>query len=404
MNSQTLCTQLWNHAVVDLAKKKIRTCCKTPSIQLTPEDIKLHNKDVFVNLPILRSERQIMLDGGQPERCNACWELEKVGSFSFRDGPERWHQYFDWLKYNDYTYSNHPDNLDIQLDNYCDLKCIYCNEEFSSQWQSEKEKYGDIKNYIPIHADSTEFTNLFFDWFNDVKSTFRRIAFLGGEPLISPRFYEYLDRVISSYNNEFPDDLQIYIITNLNTKANYFEKFINTIEKYKDKIKFNINVSMESYGDRAEVIRQGLDFDRFLSNLDRLASIKGISITNITSINLFCLSTLDQHLQTIVELEKKYSINIDIHGNLVTWPEFYNINLVPADLGNKFLDNAVNVIANKNHDRYLDFLNSLRTNFNFDNLKDSKVHTELISELEKLSIRRSINFKEQFYEYEYLWK
>jgi hypothetical protein len=77
--------------------------------------------------------------------------------------------------------------------------------------ESEKEKFGDLKSYIPIHSDSSEFTELFFKWFDTVKGTFRRIAFLGGEPLISPRFYEYLDRVIAAYKNEFPNDLEIYI-------------------------------------------------------------------------------------------------------------------------------------------------------------------------------------------------
>ena len=403
-DSQTLCTQLWNHAVVDLAKKKVRACCKTPSVQTMPDDIDNYSTDIFLNLQELRDDRNLMLNGGKPERCNACWSLEETGNFSFRSTPERWHQYFDWLKYDDYSISSHPDNLDIQLDNYCDLKCLYCNEEFSSQWQSEKEKFGDLKNYIPIHLDSSEFTELFFKWFDTVKGTFRRIAFLGGEPLISPRFYEYLDRVISAYNNQFPDDLEIYVITNLNTKDNYFNKFINMVELYKDKIKFNINVSMEASGRQAELIRHGLDFDRFKNNLERLVSIKGISLTNITSINLLCFPTLHEHLKLIVDLEEKYGIYFDIHSNLVTWPDHLHINLMEEEAGKLYIQKAIDTIRHKNHDQYIDFLNTLVEQFNFSKLKGSKSHVALKNELDKLSIRRNVNYKEIFNEYKYIWE
>jgi sulfatase maturation enzyme AslB (radical SAM superfamily) len=403
-NSQTLCTQLWNHAIVDLAKKKIRACCKTPSIQLSTEIINSYGTNVFLNLQDLKNDRELMLNGGKPERCSTCWVLEEQGNFSFRSTPDKWHQYFDQLGYTDYRVSNHPNNLDIQLDNYCDLKCIYCNEEFSSQWQSEKEKFGELKNYIPIHKDSPEFTELFFKWFDSIKVSLERIAFLGGEPLISPRFYEYLDRILSSYHDEFPDKLEINIITNLNTKENYFNRFIKMIETYKNKIKFNINISMESYGTHAELIRHGLNFDRFKNNLEKLASIEGIILTNITSINLLCFPTLHKHLKLIIDLEEKYGIHFDIHGNLVTWPNHLQINLMDKDLGECYIQQAIAILKNKNHDDYIKFLNTMIEKFNFNQLKGSSSHTKLILELDKLGARRNVNYKEIFNEYKYIWE
>ena len=403
MTSQTLCTKLWNYAVVDLAKKRIRTCCKTPSIQLTTEDIQQYQHDVFLNLPQIVTDRQTMLDGGKPKRCNHCWGLESQGIESFRDSAESWNQYFSSLNYLDPTKSYHPNNLDIQLDNYCDFKCIYCSEEFSSQWQSERERFGDIKNYIPIHSDSEEFTKLFFSWFDTVKMSFERIAFLGGEPLISPKFYQYLETVINSYGGNFPPNLEFYIITNLNTKENYFNKFIKTIESYKDRIKFNINVSMEASGIRAETIRHGLDYDRFVSNFDRLASIPEITITNITSLNVFCLSTLSEHLSLVTSLEKKYNRQIDIHENLVTWPRYLHINLMRHDLGTKYVQDSVSVLKDTGHDSYITFLNNLVDGFKFNELQNTPIHKNLKQELETLGARRNINYQEIFNEYKYIW-
>lgn len=401
--SNTLCSRLWNYPIVDLAKIKVRACCKTPSIQLEDKDIEQYGDDVFLNLDIIKEDRREMLLGGKPERCSACWNLESAGIRSFRDGPERWSHYFSKINHKDITKSYHPNDLDIQLDNYCDLKCIYCNEEFSSQWQTEKEKYGDIKKYIPIHSKSDEFTELFFSWFNKTKNSFGRIAFLGGEPLISPRFYELLDRVIDAYDNNFPEDLKIYIITNLNTKEKFLDRFCDTLEKYKNKIKFNINVSMEAVGNQAEFIRSGLDYQRFVTNFDRIAAIKGIRITNITTVNLLCLSSLADHLKLLIDLENKHDTLFDIHGNLVTWPDHLHIDLMDKKLGEQYIDQCVSVLENNNHDDYIEFLLNLKNSFNFHNLKGSERHEKFKQELGLLATRRSINYKEIFKEYEYIW-
>ena len=400
--SETLCTHLWNHAVVDLAKKKIRACCKTPSIQLTNEDISHCKTNVFLNLDSVKADRQLMLDGGKPERCKTCWDLEDTGAFSFRDGSRDWHKYFDQLKYNNYTESHHPDNLDIQLDNYCDLKCLYCNEEFSSQWQAEKQKFESL-DYINIDKDYDEFKELFFEWFPTVKQNFKRIAFLGGEPLISPTFYEYLDRIIELYRDEYPEELEFNIITNLNTNKNYFDKFLKVVDKLKDKIKFNINVSMEAYGPQAEAIRHGVNYERFKQNFETLAQIKGITLSTITTVNVLSLSTLHLYLDFLLKLEDKYDIDIIFYPNLVSFPNHLQVSLLPTDLGNQYIDYATLMLLDKNHDGYVDFLNTLRTKFNFEELKGSEQHLALITELDKLSVRRNINYKEIFTEYEYIW-
>lgn len=402
--SLTLCTYLWNHAVVDITKKKIRACCKTPSIQLTDDIINEYKENVFLNIPEIKQNRTIMLEGGNPSSCNTCWNLEKTGKFSYRDGPKQWHNYFDNLDYDDYSNSFHPNNLDIQLDNLCDLKCIYCNEEFSSQWQTEKQKYGELNTFIPINNDFSEFESLFFSWFASVKDNFERIAFLGGEPLISPRFYTYLDRIITTYNNEFPKKLEINVITNLNTNESYFSKFISMVEKYKHSIKFNINISMESANQQAEFIRFGISYDRFKNNFEKLASIQGITLSTITSVNLFSLSTLNEYIKFVTNLEKKYNINVILYPNLIVYPEYLTVDLLTKDIGKIFIKRILYVLVNTNHQNYIEFIHSLESKFNFDQLKNSQIHKDLIQELEKLSHRRNINFKEIFHEYKYLWE
>jgi pyruvate-formate lyase-activating enzyme len=402
-NSATLCTQLWNHAVVDIDKKKIRACCKTPSIQLTDNDIVTHKQDAFLNLPVIRDARKEMLAGEKPAMCRTCWDLEAKGNFSFRSGTFAWQNYFKDLNYTDHTLSHHPNDLDIQLDNYCDLKCLYCNEEFSSQWQAEKQKFGDIQSFIPIQTEHDDFVKSFFLWFDTVKYNFERIAFLGGEPLISPRFYELLDKVLEAYDNKFPEKLVINIITNLNTTPKYLEKFIDTINQYKDKVKFNINISQEAYGQHAEVIRHGLDYNRFMHNFNKLAKIKGIVLSTITTVNVLSLSTLYKYLKFVTDIEKTYDIDIIIYPNLVSFPEHLRVSLMDKKLGKEYVDLAVDVLSEKNHHEYVSFLNTLYDKFIFEEIKDTDDHKTLVKELETLSVRRNVNYKEIFNEYRYIW-
>ena len=403
-NSETLCASLWSHAVVDFGQQKVRACCKTKSIKLTSEDIKFYKKDVFLNLPSIRKSRKEMLNGGKPSVCNICWQLENTGKYSFRTGRQFWQEYFSNLNYSDYTYSYHPDNLDIQLDNLCDLKCLYCNEDFSSQWQAEKQKYGELENIVPINDDIDKFVELFFEWFLDIKENLKRIAFLGGEPLISPKFYQYLDRILDCYDGKFPENLEFNIITNLNTSPIYFNKILKTVNEYKEKIKFNINISMESYGEKAEVIRHGINFKRFTENFEELAKISGITLSTIISTNLLSLSSLHHYLKFLTDLEKKHNINIILYDNLIVYPSYLQIELLPKDLGNKFIDLSINVLQNTPHIKYINFLESLRNKFNFENLKGSEAHISLKNELEKLSSRRNINYRAIFDEYKYIWE
>jgi hypothetical protein len=73
------------------------------------------------------------------------------------------------------------------------------------------------------------------------------------------------------------------------------------------------------------------------------------------------------------------------------------------ELGKKYVHQAMAVLENKNHDHYLNFLNTLIEKFNFNQLKGSPSHTRLLLELDELGARRNVNYKEIFNEYKYLW-
>ena len=68
-------------------------------------------------------------------------------------------------------------------------------------------------------------------------------------------------------------------------------------------------VSVDAYGKRAEYIRDGLDFDRMMDNveefLDRIPARN--SITFICTYNNLSITSMDRLLEKILDLRKRYS-------------------------------------------------------------------------------------------------
>lgn len=408
MKTETLCSNLWSHAVVDLSNKRFRACCKTKSIEVTDEEIKNLGQDVFLNHPTLVMARKEMMDGQKTERCQVCWDMEKIGPFSYRDRFVGWRKFMQPNMYQieDFTRSDYPDNLDIQLDNYCDLKCIYCTEEFSSQWLSEKLKYGDyVQPNLKSMADP-ELEDIFFAWFHKIKMHLtKRIAFLGGEPLISPVFYTYFERILNCYNGNFPPYLEFNIITNLNTSPIYMEKFVHLLNTHCDKVKFNINISMEAWGSRAELIRANVNFERFKNNWETLASLdKRIMLSTITSVNVLSVSSLSDYLKFLLDLEVKHDREIIFYPNLISEPQWLNVSLVPSEFYSRYIQECIEMVRpHPRHKIYFDFLHTLETKFKFEDHKGSELHMQFIREIDKIAVRRNVSYQKIFEEYAYIW-
>ncbi len=406
-DSTTLCTQLWNHAVVDLSQQRFRACCKAPSIQVTDQEVTDLGEKLFLNHPVFVADRKEMLAGGKPERCGVCWKMESNSTFSYRQGPEAWHEYFTPYvhRMSDPSRSDFPDNLDIQLDNYCDLKCLYCNEEFSSQWMNEKQKFGD-KVIARTASVNPELEKNFFRWFEGVKANFERIAFLGGEPLISPIFYDYFEKILKSYQGKFPEKLTFNIITNLNTPSATMDKFVSLLKRHGTEVNFNINISMEAWGERAELIRANLDFDRFKANFERLAELNHkIVLSTITSINVLSVSTLYEYLEFIIALEKKTGREVILYPNQISHPEWLSVNLVHPTFYDLYIKKCMALLEKHPHHRnYLNFLDTLNGRFQFGlHAKDNVHHQRFLEEMKTLAARRNVSYRDVFKEYDYLW-
>lgn len=369
---ETICRDLWAYPVIDLANPRARVCCKRGHGWLKKEEIVEYGTDAFLNHPKDIQERDLMLQGYQVEGCKACWDLENNGQQSFRLGAMDFQFHFNndvgepihYSKFRPFEQlveekdsllrSDMPNKLDIGLGNYCDLKCVYCNYSYSSQWVNELSKFGLIVDDplypVPVNAKSFNTSvddkgiQIWFDnfikWFDSIATHLERIALMGGEPTYSPLFDPVTKHISKRLSESSHPNATVCIVTNLNWKPDVFARIINFRNNLPEHVKLRIEVSMESIGEGAEYIRNGVKWDKFLGNFKTLASQKNIEIVPITTLNALCIPKLKDYLQQIREIEIENDRNFFIIANRLIFPKWLSTNILNSN-HKKYVDNTL---------------------------------------------------------------
>ena len=390
-----VCSFKWDYPIVNLMSGHIRGCCRTPKQVLTDSDLDRYGTDAIQNLPYEQDRRREKLLGITHKDCESCIRLEanktkppKTGMKTFVNqylinDRKMWpHEVKDYYKfytdkipktaeelpYNHYLLrSETVDMLEIILGNICDLKCTYCSVHYSSQWVAELLQHGDLKKEeIPIHfpAAPAKLEKVFWEWFYDVgRHSAKNINILGGEPTYMPQFYDTMEKLIAAYDDlgkkkDFRTELGI--LSNMNTKPELFERFINLIPRLARHLYVRIQPSMESIGPRAEYIRYNLSWERFERNIDTLLSRRkelGLTPQNFSlgmqaALNTFSISTLPDFINWVQGKIRQHEFNIGLYPNLVSYPRHHNPHILPPEYAKYFKIANAMILANaENNDK-----------------------------------------------------
>ncbi len=407
--TDSLCTARWGYPLVDFSKGEVRTCCRTRGERVTSEQIDRLGTDIFLNTDFQLERRKEMLEGKRHPACETCWIIEEAGvqspRFPNENIPYPWTKAEDgsrdFSNLNENTVlrnihtgelitpatltesssilrSEHPYMLEINLSNTCDLKCSYCSPYFSSKWEKEFELWAlgagiekfdqnvetFIKNDIRKEVDE-RFMDTFWEWFNGKPIlTLGRVGIIGGEPLINPKMPEFLDKLIESYskiplekrphsgysdkNGVYRRDHKplIWFVTNLNTPTKVMDRFINEhLPKLTEIFHVEIHASLESVGKRIEYTRDGLSWEKYKENVERLCALKLENFNFGFQIALNCLSmtTLTEFLKYAKYLHDHYERPIILKHNLVSHPEFHHPAILPPQFAH-YLEDALNFL------------------------------------------------------------
>lgn len=334
--SPSFCAAKWLGGTIWLSSGQTASCFHPPSHRIEPADL-IGNPSGLHNTPHKKLVRKMMLKGEKPPECEYCWNLEDIGQIG--DRPLLSMDYSDDAIHRiaalPWDADIDPEYLEIAFDRNCNLACAYCNSGFSSTWGLDIKRNGPYtglsgsshKAYLhtglgsDIRDHSTPYTDAFFQWWPTLARTLKHIRITGGEPLMSPHFWTFMERV----RHDAPD-LRVSVNTNLQTTREKLEKLLESGNR------LHIFTSNETVFEHAEYIRDGLVFTNWRENVSYLLE-SDVTVRIMMSVNNLCLERMPELLDMVLEWRSRGG-RIEFATNIVLYPPFHNPSVLPDDLRN----------------------------------------------------------------------
>ncbi len=348
--SPTMCLAKWNQVSLHLPTGMTNSCYHPPLHNIDAGALE-KNPAALHNTAEKLDQRFKMLQGERPDGCSYCWKMEDTGEMSdrhYRSGEPWAMQDFEAIKQNPMTTSWTPRYVEVNFNNACNFKCSYCSPQFSTKWGQETERYGQYPTSPPHnapehfqgrrrpipHREDNPYVNAFWKWWPTLYKNLKHFRMTGGEPMMDKNTYKVFQYIIDNPKQ----DLHLNITSNMcppdpKLKAKYF----NMLQQIclQDKVEHVMQfVSVDAFGKQAEYIRNGLDFNYMMDNveefLDRIPYRN--SVTFIITYNNLSITSMDKLLAKILELRKSYSKDYQrvwFDVPLLRQPKWQQITLLP---------------------------------------------------------------------------
>ena len=147
--SPTMCYAKWSQVSMHLTNGMTHSCYHPPLHKVDLAEIKT-NPSALHNTQQKKAERKQMLAGVRPDGCSYCWKIEDNKNRSdriYRSG-EYWAQnsrgdIIDALD----TGNIIPRYMEVNFNQACNLKCMYCSPHLSTAWEDEIKQYCKVNGY-----------------------------------------------------------------------------------------------------------------------------------------------------------------------------------------------------------------------------------------------------------------
>jgi len=356
IKSESFCAAKWYNATIWLGSGQT-TSCHHPLPHAIDRDAILINPGAIHNTPQKKEERRMMQRGERPSGCEYCWKIEdmyKDPKYAGVDVPVPISdRVYKTVIYEDQDLNeafNTPPEQDVNLqtleiafDRTCQFACSYCNPAFSSSWVKDIHRNGpytdlvsDGRNHFTHEHNSSQlytitevnpYVEAFFRWWeSDLHRTLKELRITGGEPLMSGYTWKLLDWF---KEHKGQSKTRLALNSNLGFDRDKIDRLLEACEG----IDLDIYTSNESMGRHAVYIRDGLDWNQWVSNVSYLldsGKLRGLHV--MCTINALCLLSLTEFLWSIVNLKQKYSKDsINFSLNILRFPSFQSPLILPVE-------------------------------------------------------------------------
>jgi len=369
VKSASFCAAKWYNATIWLGSG-MTTSCHHPPAHLVDITAVQANPKLLHNTPEKKEDRRKMLAGERPPGCEYCWKIEDMGVDAVSDRVYKSRIYP--IQALDEAYATPADQdvnlrtLEIAFDRTCQFACSYCNPAFSSTWVRDIKNNGpytdlisDGRNHFTHTHDSAQlyrfgevnpYVEAFFRWWEtDLHRTLQELRITGGEPLMSGDTWKLIEWF---KRNQGRSQTRLAINSNLGMDRIKLLEFIDTV---KDIPHLEIYTSNEAYGKQAEYIRDGLDYDLWMHNVQELLEHAHIRAVHcMCTINALCLDSLDVFLDQLVRLKKVYGRDrMNFTLNILRFPSFQSPLVLSESLKTQYRLRLVDWLAKHKSQDYL---------------------------------------------------
>jgi len=353
IKSESFCAAKWYNATIWLGSGQTTSCHHPLPHAIDVEELKTNPKALH-NTSKKKMEREQMQKGERPSGCEYCWKIEDIGKDSISDRVYKTVIYED--KDLDDVFRLPASNdvnlqtLEIAFDRTCQFACSYCNPAFSTTWVNDIKRNGaytglvsDGRNHFTHSHDNSQlykfgqvnpYVEAFHAWWeSDLHRTLKELRITGGEPLMSGETWKLIDWFKI---NKGKSKTRLAINSNLGTEVD-IDRLLDSI----DGVEVDLYTSNESIGLQAEYIRDGINFDDWANNVERLldsGKFRGLHV--MCTVNALCLSSLDSFLEMVMNWKLEYGKDaINFSLNILRFPSFQSLTILPESIRDQYAAN-----------------------------------------------------------------
>jgi radical SAM protein with 4Fe4S-binding SPASM domain len=342
MTSKTFCIYPWIHIYAN-PDGNVLPCCVADHHKPLG-NLRTHTLGEVWNNDSYKNIRKKMLAGESCEECRGCYQQEAQGIESVRQSKNRAYEKHIHLIKNTKE-DGSLDNIslrhfDVRWSNICNFKCLSCSSTYSSAWATEDNENGATK---PIYIlaggiNNEDLYKQFEPHFKDIETFY----FAGGEPLLTTEHYKILKHLIDIGRT----DVKLEYNTNLSVlrhKNNFVLDLWNQFSNVQ------INASIDSWGSRAEYIREGTYWPNIEDSIRRIKDQSPhVNLNTGSVISVFNVYTIPDFLE--------YMFDNDLFDRETYNPYFYNIinpdcysaNVLDDSIKYQIIDKLSNICYNEN--------------------------------------------------------
>lgn len=276
----------------------------------------------FLNNEGFRNLRKTLQDGEwDTSHCDTCMEREQRNITSMRQNINSEFNPNTKINANGKVRYRELKFIELRFSNTCNLCCLHCGPDYSSQWASliknnplQKDDVAhNIRGWVNPSKNTNWTSKQVRDFVEDLNRNFpnvERFDIAGGEPLYQKQFWLFLDLIKDHPNIK---RMTISITSNFNVDINY-KDFAKKLNKFK---RANVRISLDAGKNLYDYFRGG-SWEKVEDNIKQFNKTRRntqLEVTNTIGVH----QILD--LEDVIVSMLKLPVD-KLHHSIIQYPNY----------------------------------------------------------------------------------